>query len=77
MPNPTEGVFQMQVPDLVGQADLLVHASDGRLVASRSVVLSGSVLDVADLTGLAPGTYRVTVRTTKGERSGTVVLSGR
>ncbi len=77
MPNPTEGVFQMQVPELVGQAELLVHASDGRLVASRSVVLSGSVLDVADLTGLAPGTYRVTVRTTKGERSGTVVLSGR
>lgn len=77
MPNPTEGVFQMQVPDLVGKADLLVHASDGRLVASRSLVLSGGVIDVADLTGLAPGTYRVTVRTTEGERSGTVVLTAR
>jgi|GEM_PF-1920850 len=73
-PNPSNGIFNVAVPETENLQQLEILNMEGRLIRSMQQA-SGAQLSV-DITGQAPGIYFVKIRTDKGFRTQKIVLSG-
>jgi hypothetical protein len=70
-PNPGDGLFQLQVNQLVQDVLLMIYAYDGRLVWTENI---SSDTDKIDLRELPAGVYQFKYVADKQEFSGTLVI---